>query len=175
MIAGAENLLMTLWPVADETTAKIMTDFYKEAFATGDAPGSLAKVQRDWLVKLRQERGLLAAVREAGPFAMVTMTNPNAQREFVGGQINEKQEAPTLLETKKSDLNAKQQIEDEELKKVQSEIKKLKEDISRQPEKPTSPKRNISEYDRELDKAKAEKQKLEKILKQAKETAILSN
>ena len=83
MIAGAENLLMTLWPVADETTAKIMTDFYKEAFATGDAPGSLAKVQRDWLVKLRQERGLLAAIREAGPFAMVTMTNPNTKVEFV--------------------------------------------------------------------------------------------
>jgi TPR repeat protein len=87
MIAGAENLLMTLWPVADETTAKIMTDFYKEAFAYGDAPNSLAKVQRDWLVKLRQERGLLAAIREAGPFAMVTMTNPNAQREFVEGQL----------------------------------------------------------------------------------------
>jgi CHAT domain-containing protein len=87
MIAGAENLLMTLWPVADETTAKIMTDFYKEAFATGDASGSLAKVQRDWLVKLRQERGLLAAVRDAGPFAMVTMTNPNAKREFVDGQL----------------------------------------------------------------------------------------
>ena len=83
MIAGAQNLLMTLWPVADETTAKIMTDFYKEAFATGDAAGSLAKVQRDWLVKLRQERGLLAAVREAGPFAMVTMTNPNTKVEFV--------------------------------------------------------------------------------------------
>lgn len=87
MIAGAENLLMTLWPVADETTAKIMADFYKEAFATGDAPGSLAKVQRDWLAKLRQERGLLAAIREAGPFAMVTMTNPNGKREFVEGQI----------------------------------------------------------------------------------------
>jgi CHAT domain-containing protein len=79
MIAGAENLLMTLWPVADETTAKIMTDFYKEAFATGDAHGSLAKVQRDWLVKLRQERGLLAAVREAGPFAMVAMTAPSVK------------------------------------------------------------------------------------------------
>jgi tetratricopeptide (TPR) repeat protein len=79
MIAGAENLLMTLWPVADETTAKIMTDFYKEAFATGDAAGSLAKVQRDWLVKLRQERGLLAAIREAGPFAMVVMTAPSVK------------------------------------------------------------------------------------------------
>jgi TPR repeat protein len=87
MIAGAENLLMTLWPVADETTAEIMADFYKESFATGDAAGSLAKVQRDWLVKLRQERGLLAAIRDAGPFAMVVMTNPSGTREFVEGKI----------------------------------------------------------------------------------------
>ncbi|NQW49506.1 MAG: tetratricopeptide repeat protein [Planctomycetes bacterium] len=76
MIAGAENLLMTLWPVADDTTASIMADFYKEALATGDAPGSLAKVQRDWLVKIREEKGLAAAIREAGPFAMVMMTAP---------------------------------------------------------------------------------------------------
>ena len=87
MIAGAENLLMTLWPVADETTAKIMADFYKEAFATGDAAVSLAKVQRDWLVKIRSERGLLAAIREAGPFAMVVMTNPGGAREFVKAEI----------------------------------------------------------------------------------------
>jgi CHAT domain-containing protein/tetratricopeptide (TPR) repeat protein len=76
MMAGAENLLMTLWPVADDATASIMADFYKEALATGDAPGSLAKVQRDWLVKLRKEKGLAAAIREAGPFAMVMMTAP---------------------------------------------------------------------------------------------------
>jgi CHAT domain-containing protein len=76
MMAGAENLLMTLWPVADDTTAQIMADFYKEALATGDAPGSLAKVQRDWLVKLREEKGLATAIREAGPFAMVMMTAP---------------------------------------------------------------------------------------------------
>jgi tetratricopeptide (TPR) repeat protein len=76
MIAGAENLLMTLWPVADDTTASIMADFYKEALASGDAPGSLAKVQRDWLVKLREEKGLATAIREAGPFAMVMMTAP---------------------------------------------------------------------------------------------------
>ena len=76
MMAGAENLLMTLWPVADDTTASIMADFYKEALVTGDAPASLAKVQRDWLVKLREEKGLAAAIREAGPFAMVMMTAP---------------------------------------------------------------------------------------------------
>jgi TPR repeat protein len=60
-------------------TPKIMADFYKEALATHDAAGSLAKVQREWLVKLRKEKGLLAAVREAGPFAMLVMANPNAK------------------------------------------------------------------------------------------------
>jgi tetratricopeptide (TPR) repeat protein/CHAT domain-containing protein/TPR repeat protein len=79
MMAGAQNLLMTLWPVSDETTPKIMADFYKKAFASDDAPGSLSAVQRDWLVKLRNEKGLLAAVRDAGPFAMVMMANPNAK------------------------------------------------------------------------------------------------
>ena len=77
MMAGAQNLLMTLWPVSDELTPNIMTDFYKEALATHDAAGSLAKVQRDWLVNLRKEKGILAAVRDAGPFAMVVMANPN--------------------------------------------------------------------------------------------------
>jgi CHAT domain-containing protein len=77
MMAGAQNLLMTLWPVSDEVTPKIMADFYGEALKTGDAAGSLAKVQRDWLVKLRQEKGLQAAVRDAGPFAMVAMSKPN--------------------------------------------------------------------------------------------------
>ena len=79
MMAGAQNLLMTLWPVSDEVTPKIMADFYKEALTTHDAPGALAKVQHDWLVKLRKEKGLLAAVRDAGPFAMVVMANPNAK------------------------------------------------------------------------------------------------
>lgn len=73
MMAGAQNLLMTLWPVSDVTTADIMKDFYHRALATDDAPRALADTQRDWLVKLRKEKGLLAAVRDAGPFIMTTM------------------------------------------------------------------------------------------------------
>jgi CHAT domain-containing protein len=68
--AGAQNLLMTLWAVADEETVKLMTDFYAAAQRTGNAPQALADVQRDWLVKLRKERGLQAAVRLAGPFIL---------------------------------------------------------------------------------------------------------
>ena len=68
--AGAQNLLMTLWPISDETTVQIMLDFYNRAFASGNAPQSLLDVQREWLIKLRKEKGLLYAVNRAGPFIM---------------------------------------------------------------------------------------------------------
>ena len=68
--AGAQNLLMTLWPISDETTVQIMLDFYDAALKGGNAPQALADAQRNWLVKLRKERGLLEAVRLAGPFIM---------------------------------------------------------------------------------------------------------
>ena len=74
--AGAQNLLMTLWPISDETTVQIMLDFYDAAFKSGDAPQALADTQRDWLVKLREERGLLEAVQLAGPFIMSSQGKP---------------------------------------------------------------------------------------------------
>jgi hypothetical protein len=49
---------------------QIMRDFYDRAFVNGNAPQSLLDVQRDWLVKLRKEKGLLYAVNRAGPFIM---------------------------------------------------------------------------------------------------------
>ena len=68
--AGAQNLLMTLWPVADKETAHLMRHFYRAAQRTGNAPQALAEVERDWLVRVRQERGLAAAVAIAGPFIL---------------------------------------------------------------------------------------------------------
>lgn len=68
--AGCQNLLMTLWPISDQTTVQIMLDFYAHAFANGNAPQSLADVQHEWLVRLRKEKGLLYAVNRAGPFIM---------------------------------------------------------------------------------------------------------
>jgi CHAT domain-containing protein/Tfp pilus assembly protein PilF len=73
--AGCQNLLMTLWPVSDEATVQIMLDFYAHAFASGNAPQSLADVQREWLVKLRKEQGLFYAVNRAGPFIMSSQGN----------------------------------------------------------------------------------------------------
>ena len=61
---------MTLWPISDQTTVQIMLDFYDAALRTKNAPQALADAQRDWLVKLRKERGLLPAVQSAGAFIM---------------------------------------------------------------------------------------------------------
>ena len=74
--AGAQNLLMTLWPISDDTTVEIMKDFYARAFKTGNAPQSLAETQREWLVKLRKEKGIAEAVTLAGPFIMSSQGKP---------------------------------------------------------------------------------------------------
>jgi CHAT domain-containing protein len=109
MMAGAENLLMTLWPVSDQTTSEIMADFYREALKTGNAPGSLAKVQREWLVKLRKEKSLLEAVRDAGPFVMATIGKPltplprePAKQESLLDKVGRKIEA--LIQSSKTDI-----------------------------------------------------------------------
>ena len=74
--AGAQNLLMTLWPISDEVTVQIMSDFYEAAHHSGNAPEALAQVQRNWLVKLRTEKGLAQAVNLAGPFIMSSQGRP---------------------------------------------------------------------------------------------------
>jgi tetratricopeptide (TPR) repeat protein len=89
--AGAQNLLMTLWPISDEVTAQIMSDFYETAHNTGNAPEALAEVQREWLVQLRDGKGpkfdkvkdainerggLTKAVNLAGAFIMSSQGKP---------------------------------------------------------------------------------------------------
>ena len=71
--AGAQHLLVTLWPISDETTIEIMNQFYTAAFTTADPGRGLAEVQRAWLEKLRKEKGLLFAVNRAGPFIVSSL------------------------------------------------------------------------------------------------------
>jgi CHAT domain-containing protein/Tfp pilus assembly protein PilF len=68
--AGAQNLLMTLWPVAVDETDDFLLDFYSAVHKSGCAPEALANVQRDWLVRTRARKGLFAAVFFAGPFVL---------------------------------------------------------------------------------------------------------
>jgi CHAT domain-containing protein len=67
---------MTLWPISDEVTVQIMSDFYDAAHESGNAPEALAKIQRAWLVKLRADKGLAQAVSLAGPFIMSSQGKP---------------------------------------------------------------------------------------------------
>ena len=69
--AGARNLVMTLWPVADKETASFMQDFYALA-EQETAAEAMAEVQRDWLMRLREERGIGEAARLAGPFVLTS-------------------------------------------------------------------------------------------------------
>jgi tetratricopeptide (TPR) repeat protein len=66
--AGTQNLLMSLWPVFDVPSGELMLDFYSALHQNHNPSEALAKVQRDWLVKLRSKFGLQTAVVMAGPF-----------------------------------------------------------------------------------------------------------
>lgn len=68
--AGAANTLIALRPEGDEDTAKVMTDFYTKFHVATNVPQAFDDVQREWLVRLRKERGLRSAVRTAGSFVM---------------------------------------------------------------------------------------------------------
>ena len=75
-IAGTQNLLLTLWPVDDQFTRNFMVSFYEEALESGNAPKAMAKVQKEWLVKLREEKSISQAVKLAGPFVLTFRGNP---------------------------------------------------------------------------------------------------
>ena len=77
--AGAQNLLMTLWPISDKWSVEIMKAFYEKAMATGDAPQAMAEVQAEWLAKLRKEKGALIAARIAGPFVLTSRGKPTGK------------------------------------------------------------------------------------------------
>ncbi len=66
--AGAQNLLMTLWPVYDVPSGELMLKFYSTLHQDNNPSEALAEVQRDSLVKLRSKYGLLPAVIMAGAF-----------------------------------------------------------------------------------------------------------
>jgi CHAT domain-containing protein/tetratricopeptide (TPR) repeat protein len=78
--AGAQNLLLTLWPIADEQTSGFMPEFYAAARQSGNPATALSMVQRSWLKKLRKEKGVAAACLIAGPFILSFQGRPEAGR-----------------------------------------------------------------------------------------------
>lgn len=70
-VAGARNLLMTLWEISDDDTVALMADFYDRLLAGDAPPQALSVVQVEALKKLRTEKGLHHAINRAAPFVMV--------------------------------------------------------------------------------------------------------
>ncbi|MDF1811375.1 MAG: CHAT domain-containing protein [Verrucomicrobiales bacterium] len=70
VMAGARNVMMTLWEILDDPTPEFMDDFYRRYLKIGNAPEALAQVQREWLMRLRKESGTGAAIYIAGGFVM---------------------------------------------------------------------------------------------------------
>lgn len=71
VLAGAENLLLTLWPVNDVDVSSFMLDFYRHLAVRHSSPSAaLSQVQREWLERLRGTRGTAEACRLAGPFIL---------------------------------------------------------------------------------------------------------
>src|SRR5271157_3553595 len=103
--AGAENLLMTLWPISDEVTVEIMSAFYEAAHNSGNAPEALAEVQRNWLVKLRTEKGLAQAVNLAGPFIMGSQGKLNQPRAGHLGGMNPNPSPSSILPRRTTPLS----------------------------------------------------------------------
>ena len=164
-IAGTDNLLMTLWPVDDSTTSQIMSSFYERALKSDDVGKSLANVQREWLVKLREEKGLVAAVREAGPFALVRMVNPALKPEAISVEVSNEVVASA------ESTSDKTVPDNHEVRKVQKEIDELKAliKVDGAAESKSAPKtvpktRAKSDYRRELEDAKKQSEKLKAII-----------
>lgn len=75
--AGSQHLISTLWPIPDEQTVLIMKDFYTRLPATQDPPLTLSRVQRDWLIKLREEsKSAGTAIMMAGAFITSSYGKP---------------------------------------------------------------------------------------------------
>jgi CHAT domain-containing protein len=71
--SGAKNILMTLWPIADQETVDIMAELYKKIALNDDDPGSsLSEVQREWMPKMKTEKGICYAINRAAPFIIFT-------------------------------------------------------------------------------------------------------
>jgi hypothetical protein len=80
-----------------------MGDFYRGALDSGNAPAAFNQTQRAWLTRLRQDKGLHVAVREAGPFAMVAMTNPRLKTSVAA------ESDAVILQRKRDEARQRQQ------------------------------------------------------------------
>ena len=73
--AGATNVILTLWPIADDTTAKIIDKFYERYFTGVPAPRAMAEIQQELLPELLEEYDAPDALFLLAPFLCTGLVN----------------------------------------------------------------------------------------------------
>lgn len=69
--AGASNLIMTLWPVNDESTVEVMTQLYQRFLGGASPPEALADVQSDLFGSFTDKYGEVEAMKRLAPFVCI--------------------------------------------------------------------------------------------------------
>ncbi len=67
-LAGAESVVLTLWPVDDTATVEVMDLFYSKILSGIPSPIAMAEVKRELLSKTTKAEGEYIAQRFIGPF-----------------------------------------------------------------------------------------------------------
>jgi CHAT domain-containing protein len=71
--SGAQNVMVTLWPIADAPeTVEVIASFYQRLLAGKSAAEALNDVQRDLLPKWRAKDGTVVATFLAAPFVLTS-------------------------------------------------------------------------------------------------------
>lgn len=69
-LAGAQNVLLTLWPVDDVITISVMDRFYRSYLDGAGSPGALNDTKRQLFRELTDEMDIYRAHRFVGPFLL---------------------------------------------------------------------------------------------------------
>jgi len=68
--AGAQHVMLSLWPVYDDPGVRFLAEFYKQCITSGEAPKALNELQRKWLPRVKREADLWQAIKQAGGFVL---------------------------------------------------------------------------------------------------------
>ena len=75
--AGAQNMMVTLWPIADAPqTVEVITAFYQRLLAGASPAQALQQVQREFLPRWRAREGTVVATFLAAPFVITSRMAP---------------------------------------------------------------------------------------------------
>lgn len=73
--AGAQNLIVTLWPISDAETVSFMNELYRRLADDESIQKAMHETQRSHLARYRVENGVARAVQWAGGFVLSASTS----------------------------------------------------------------------------------------------------